>query len=1257
MKQCIKLILIFCSLNIFSQESNIKFSSLSITDGLSQSYVFSTIQDSEGFMWFATTEGINKYDGKEFTHYKYKLSDTNSLSDNFILNLLETSDNNIWVASRDNGIDIFNKKSEQFSIIKKDHSNYHPTIHFLFEDSRKNVWIGSNDGVDRYNLETKKFDAGLNRLLKENNIDHFQATSVIEDHLNNIWLGTRSGQLLKINSKLSKIENTLSINKKRVFANTNRVNKILQDRTNNDLLWIITDKGIFKLFISENTIKEVKLKLPNDIILNKAVIDHDQNIWIGSRNYGLIKYNLSENKITRFEYNPYDDNSINNNHILDLYLDKTGLLWIGTRGGGVNKLLYDNFYHLSIDPVSQISLISNNVWAFYEDSDGILWIGTENGLEKYDRVKNTISHIQHQDNNEGLSENFIFDICEDQYHNLWIATRNGLNLLDRTTGKITKFWHDPDNPKSISHHLIKTIYSDSKGNLWIGTRGGGLNKFNYSDHSFKHYKHKDKDDSSIASNLINTIYETSDGILWIGTAGGGLEKYNPDTDNFTHYTYQPDNPNSLNDIYVLSLIEGPDKNLWIGTFNGGLNCFDYQKKTFSHYTTEDGLANNIIYSIELDNEHNFWLSSNGALSKFTVHNFEVTNFTINNGLENTEFNQNSSFKDKKGWIYFGGINGINYLNPADFKPDRTQTSLHFTKLFISNEEIHHGKHQAISYPLTFESQIKLRYDEYPFSIYFALLNFKYLDNNLYKYRIKKLSKEWIDLKGENKINFTKLPPGKYNIEIQAENSFNIWNSKNSIDLIITPPFWKTAWFIGIEIILFLMIIILIILLREKKIKKDKRLLEQKVKERTKKIETQKEELKTQMEYNYSQKEKIKIQHSELELHKNHLEEMVDKRTKDLIQAKNKAEESDRLKSSFLANISHEIRTPMNAIVGFSELLLETGNPSKEQMEMLNLILFNSNSLLNLITDIVDIAKLEIGEVVLNNSITDINKILSDILKTYRESDELKRKNINLKLISLNEPVILYTDPDRVKQVFSKLLDNAIKYTDQGQIEFGYQIDKENQTIKFYVKDTGIGLSEDQKNEIFGLFRKVETNKNKMYGGVGLGLSFCQKIVEQFNGQIWVESKENIGSTFYFTHPIKTVSKKEVLQSKSVPTYNWTGKNILIAEDEINNYKFLETIIKPTKANIFYAKNGLEAVEITRNNNIDLIIMDVKMPEMNGLEATEIIRKDNTSVKIIAFTAYAMSNDEVLAINYGCDDYISKPAKPQFLMKKLSEFLN
>jgi signal transduction histidine kinase/ligand-binding sensor domain-containing protein len=1252
--------LFFISSWLYSQDSNIKFSNLSIDDGLCQSYVFSILQDSEGFMWFGTNEGLNKYDGNEFVHYKFELTDSNSLSGNNITSLVEISDNNIWIATQDGGINIFNKQSGKFEHINS--NNYkrlkNNTVNIIFEDSKKNIWIGTNRGLGKFDKHSNNFLYEIYILPVKHSLDTVSITAFHEDAANNIWVGTSTGELFKIVNKTDEVVEILPRNNIEILK-LNKIGSILRDKVNEHLLWLITENGLFKFDIIIEKIEKIDLGTQENINFNKGIIDYNNIIWIGSSSSGLFKYNPANNSTVKFEHKRNDPSSISNNNILSFCIGTSDLLWIGTKGGGVNKLYYDNFHHIYHDTYNQSDVISNSVWTIYEDSLGFLWIGTENGLEKFNKSNNKTIHYQNDPkNSKSISKGTVFAFCEDQYKNTWVGTAEGLNLLNRKTNEFERFVNEANNPKSLSHNKVNVIYNDSYGNLWIGTRGGGVNKYDYNDKSFTRFMHNPEDSTSISGNIINTILETSDGILWIGTSGTGLEKFNRSNNTFTHYSFNKDNSNSINDVYILSLIEDSDSNLWLGTFNGGLNKFNYREGEFTHFTTANGLASNVIYSIEMDDNNNLWLSSNGALSKFSITNHSVINYNTENGLENMEFNQNSSFKNKEGQLYFGGINGINYFNPEIFNPEIKLTSFYFTKLLLNNKITHDGKNIPINKPIIYESQVLLKYNEYPFSIYFSLLDYQYLNNNNYKYKIKGLSEYWIDIGSENKITFTKLSPGKYTLEVKASNPYNLLYETKSIDIIIIPPFWKKIWFFSIELLLLLIIIFTYIFFREKRIRKDKKILEFKVKFRTKELENQKEELKASIEFNQKQQEQIKKQNTELELHKNNLESLIEERTADLKKAKNKAEESDRLKSSFLANISHEIRTPMNAIVGFSDLLRKKENPTSKEIRMLNLIHFNSNSLLNLINDIIDLAKLEQGEMLIYKEKSDINKLLKEIFDTFNSNHDLKLKEIEFELIQLNKPVILNTDPERVKQILSKLLDNAIKYTEKGRIEFGCTIDNDNTSIQFYVKDTGIGLSDTQKNEIFKLFRKIETDKNKLYRGIGLGLTFCRKLVQMLSGEIWVDSKLNIGSTFYFTIPLNDPMpvKSEDKNLKTVSDLK--NKNILIAEDEINNYKFLLAILKPTQANIIYAKNGEEAVQLVNtHNNIDLILMDIKMPVMDGLKATKIIKETHKSIKIIAFTAFAMPNDESIAIDYGCDDYISKPAKAKQILKIINKHLN
>jgi signal transduction histidine kinase/CheY-like chemotaxis protein len=413
-----------------------------------------------------------------------------------------------------------------------------------------------------------------------------------------------------------------------------------------------------------------------------------------------------------------------------------------------------------------------------------------------------------------------------------------------------------------------------------------------------------------------------------------------------------------------------------------------------------------------------------------------------------------------------------------------------------------------------------------------------------------------------------------------------------------------------------------------------------------------------------QKEEIKIQSEELKQHRNNLELLVKERTEELEVAKEKAEESDRLKSAFLANMSHEIRTPMNAIIGFSELLTENGLGDNEKDDIVKSVVDNSNSLLRLIDDIIDISKIESGQFTIRKHKCYLNQILQELLDIFinRKNDENKQ-HIELKLkLGVEEPNFsINTDPSRLQQVISNLLDNAIKFTEKGSIEFGYIVEEKEEPpfLKIYVKDSGIGLTKDQQKLIFSSFTKIEDNKKKLYRGTGIGLAISEKIINLLDGKIWVESEINKGSTFSFTVPYANEAVKEedvkVKESK-LPAFEWAGKTILIAEDDKSNYDYLKMLLSKTNANILHADTGKKALELFHKNKVDLILMDIKMPEMDGLEATTIIKKGNKDISIIVLTAFAMENDEKMSLDAGCDAYLAKPFQKSNLLTLINKFL-
>jgi len=415
--------------------------------------------------------------------------------------------------------------------------------------------------------------------------------------------------------------------------------------------------------------------------------------------------------------------------------------------------------------------------------------------------------------------------------------------------------------------------------------------------------------------------------------------------------------------------------------------------------------------------------------------------------------------------------------------------------------------------------------------------------------------------------------------------------------------------------------------------------------------------------------KIEKQNKELEKHQNHLEELVRQRTRELELAKQKAEESDKLKSSFLANVSHEIRTPMNAIIGFSELLLTEDYSKDEKKEFRDQVLINSNYLLRLIDDIIDISIIEANQIKINYGEHSIKSIIDELIMVFnKQIQEHESDKIDI-IIDDSEPedITVLTDKVRLHQVLSNLIGNAIKFAEQGEIHIGYKLvenSSSNHMIQFYVQDDGIGISKDDQIHIFERFRKVSDSDQKIYRGTGLGLFICRSVVNKFGGNIWVESELGKGSTFYFDIPYKPVENitDEVLNESNLSidsdSFNFNGKTIIVAEDEDSSYYFIENAMRYTNANLKRARNGQETLDLIKSTEkVDLILMDLQMPVMNGYTAISTIKEKKYKIPIIAQTAYALVEQREKIINSGCDDFLPKPYKTIELLNTVKKHLN
>ncbi len=715
---------------------------------------------------------------------------------------------------------------------------------------------------------------------------------------------------------------------------------------------------------------------------------------------------------------------------------------------------------------------------------------------------------------------------------------------------------------------------------------------------------------------------------------------------------------------------------WIGTA-AGLNKFDEYNKTFIHFGTKDGFPNNTIYSIIPDNDKKFWLSTDNGLCRFDPHNNKTINYFESDGLISNEFNSNSFFKGKSGKMYFGSSKGLISFNPEAIIDNPYPAKAVITAIKILNKYLNPGdiinNRQILNKEVSHTREIELTHKEYAFTIEFSALHFAAPEKIIYHYKLDHFDKDWIATDpGHRWATYSNLPAGIYYFRVKATNNSGKCCADKDIawlQITVIPPFWKSTWFRVLIILLIALGSYLVYLYRIRRLENRELVLEALVKDRTKQIEETNTSLEEKQEEIIIQKEsleevnkllkeqqtRILQQNIELDSHRHHLEQMVEERTKELEEAIKKAEESDKLKTAFLANMSHEIRTPMNAIVGFSNLLSQSGFPPVQHEEFIELIKKNSSSLLVLIDDILDLSKIQSNQLILSYKVINLSSFLSDLFQSFNIMALPRGNELKLELASIGQNFDIETDPVRLRQIFSNLIGNAIKFTEKGKVEFGIE-SFSNKELKFFVKDTGIGIPKEWHDLVFERFYKIEHPAGQYFSGVGLGLAISKSLINLLGGSIWFESDTNEGAEFHFTVPYKKVEGLNTTNNDSTSII-FNNEIVLIAEDEDANFKLISLLIQKHGLKVIRAKNGLEALEAVRSNgNIKAVLMDIKMPVMDGVTSTKLIKEFNREMPVVAQTAYAMQEEKIAYEKAGFDYYIVKPLREQELIETLKRVI-
>jgi two-component system sensor histidine kinase ChiS len=795
------LILVLKSLIVFGQADDYSFEHLGAEQGLSNLNVTSIYQDSKGFMWFGTFNGLNRYDGYEMKNYFNNPKDSSSLSDNRITCIYEDNKKNLWIGTNVGGLNLYNSEKNNFIHYTKEAAPKYQIsanrIETIYQDSKGNLWVGTNDGLNIYDYKSSSFQSFYKHERDPSSINSSQVYSVIENQNKELLVLTNETELNKYSENPNGFLH-FSLDHKNELLNTARF--IYADKEND--LWIGTlDNGLLRyhdgVLVQYAHDPKNEKSISHNLI--KSILEDEQgNIWIGTDGGGLNLYNHVSDDFTQIKTDEENKNSLSSNAVYSLFQDNAGTIWIGTFGGGVNSYHREKskFKNFTSSPHVLNSLSNRSVLSFLEDSNGVVWIGTDGGgLNRFDKKTNGFIHYKHNPNNpNSISSDVVKSIYEDKRGNLWIGTYlGGLDQFDRANNKFYSI--KPSGNTAIPPSIIWFIYEDSRNNLWLSTLGNGLCIYNREKKSFTHFQ-SFAGEGSLGDYNIFSILEDKQGDLWIGTEDHGINIYDYQTGKFSYMLHNADDEKSLSSDHAWVLFEDSNKNMWVGTGGGGLNLYDRKTKSFEHFTIEDGLPSNIIHGILEDNQGNLWITTNKGLSKFNPQKKNFKNYDVKDGLQSNDFNTNAVMASNNGDLYIGGLNGFNVFTPNRLKDNLYIPPVVLTDFLIFNKSVKIGGEDAIlQKQITDTDKITISYKESVISFKFAALNFISSDKNQYAYMMEGFEDDWNYRKNVREVTYTNLDPGTYTFKVKATNNDGLWNEEGtSVILVITPPWWETIWF-------------------------------------------------------------------------------------------------------------------------------------------------------------------------------------------------------------------------------------------------------------------------------------------------------------------------------------------------------------------------------------------------------------------------------------------------------------------------------
>ena len=1228
----VQLLLLFAA-PVFSQAPDLHFRHLTNEQGLSNSTIETIFQDSRGFMWFGTRDGLNKYDGYQIVVYRYSASDSNSISDNY--------------------------------------------IRCIYEDREGVIWIGTQNGLNRFDAGRNSFTRFRNRPGDQGALSNNQVTCIYEDAEHRLWIGTYGGGLneyRRASGTFLSYKHSAGVPQ---LLSDDRVNALCEDAKGR--FWLATGKGLVEF----DRIKHKLIESPSYDGKARAIrtIRHDKqgNLWLGTEEDGLLSYDPDSGIYRLYSHREQEQSSISTNQIRAILPDRQGNVWIGGVNGGLNLLNREtsSFYHYQNEPEYPRSLSQRTVSALFEDKQGIIWVGTHRGgINIYVPGAEKFRLYQQQVKQNSLSYNDVKAFCEDRKGRIWIGTDGGgLNLMDRNSQTFRHYQYDAFNKNTIGSNEVLSITEDRSGNLWVGTWGGGLNLYNPGSENFTRFVNNPADPQSISSNYVQKILEDSRGQLWVATYYGGVNIYDRSRRQFTRFTGTGSTGLSGNN--AVSMTEDKKGRIWIGTDDGGLNCYNPatgkiswyftsgEKKpdlrvlftdsrgrlwagqsglylyneaadSFALYTNEAGLGTAFIKGMTEDKAGNFWISTSDGITCYHPEQHKYRQYNTGDGLQGLEFEANAYLQTKDGLMLFGGINGFNAFYPEDIRTNAYLPPVYVTDLQVANQRMLPGmKGSPLLQDVSVTDKISFDYRQSSFSFSFAALDYTAPGNNQYAYKLDGWDKDWNYVGNERKAAYTNLNPGTYVFHVKASNSDGVWDEKGtSVIVVIEPPFWRTWWFILLLSAAILYAVYRILAFRRA-----------------------------------SELKKI---------------------------SEKKREEVHQLKLQFFTNISHEFRTPLTLILGPLEKMIRDAKDNG-QLHYFKLMQKNAYRLLDLVNEVMDFRKVESGVLQLKVMPANPALFLEEIAEEFREWAVEKQMRFTVNTVQPPEEAwfdnqvlekIIYNllsnafkytpaGGEIMLEMRSSIEDLIPSFPHELVVQHDY---KANGYLHIRVVDNGIGISKESISHLFERYFRV--NENHL--GSGIGLAFVKSLTFLHKGSIRVYSERKQGTEFIISipyqkedysegerwmgDPAKTARQLESLISNqrytlAAPVVNNESEvqedgghsqqstaTILVVDDNSELREFLKGALLPMYR-IAEASDGQMGFEKAKAQMPDIIISDVMMPVLDGIAFCKLVKEDleTSHIPFIMLTAKTALSSNIEGAASGADFYFGKPLSLELLL--------